>query len=119
MLISLLIAFVFIAIGWVALIRPQQERMREQREMVATLEAGDRVITAGGIHGELVSVAEETVEVEVAPGLVLTLARPAIARRIDESADEAIDEPGDEVGADVDVATNEEPGVDPAGENDR
>ena len=80
---ALLVTFVFIAIGWCLIVRPQQQRMREQRELVAALAPGDRVITAGGIHGELVSVDDETVELRVAAGVVLTIARPAIARLVD------------------------------------
>ncbi|MBX3313521.1 MAG: preprotein translocase subunit YajC [Actinobacteria bacterium] len=89
---ALLVTIVFIAIGWFLIIRPQQQRMREQRDLVASLTPGDQVITAGGIHGELISVDEETVELRVADGVVLTIARPAIARRIDETAGSAEDE---------------------------
>lgn len=93
---ALLLTFVFIAIGWFLIIRPQQQRMREQRELVDSLAPGDRVITAGGIHGELVSVDEETVELRVADGIVLTLARPAIARLVDPSEAATDDGPIDD-----------------------
>lgn len=96
---ALLLTFVFIAIGWFLIVRPQQQRMREQRELVAALAPGDRVITAGGIHGELVSVGEETVELLVADGIVLTLARPAIARLVDRTGDPANEDPADESSA--------------------
>lgn len=92
---ALLVTFVFIAIGWFLIVRPQQQRMREQRELVAALAPGDRVITAGGIHGELVAVDEETVEIRVATGVVLTVARPAIARLVEPAAG-PVDEPPDE-----------------------
>lgn len=80
---ALLLTLVFIAIGWFLIIRPQQQRMREQRQVIESVQVGDRVITAGGFHGRLVRVDEETVEIELADGVVLTLARPAIARRLD------------------------------------
>lgn len=80
MLVTLLITVVFIGLGWFVLIRPQQERAREQGAMVAALEPGDEVISAGGIHGTLVDVDEETVAMEIAPGVTITLARAAIAR---------------------------------------
>lgn len=94
-LAPLLLTFLFIGIGWFIIIRPQQERARTQRAMVATLAAGDRVITAGGIHGTVIDLSEDTVELEVAVGVVLTLARPAVARRLDT-------EPGAEPGAGAD-----------------
>lgn len=80
---QLLITVVLIAIGWFLLIRPQQVRIREQRAMVAALEVGDRVVTAGGIHGTVRAVADETVVVEVAAGVALTVARAAIVRRLE------------------------------------
>ena len=77
---ALLLTLLLVGIGWYFLIRPQQQRLRDQRNLVQALKAGDRVITAGGIHGLLTEVTEETVQIEVAPGVVLTLARAAIAR---------------------------------------
>ena len=74
----------FIGIGWFLIIRPQQQRAKAQRALVEALEAGDRVVSAGGIHGTLTAVGPETVALEVAPGVVLTVARPAIARRVEE-----------------------------------
>ncbi len=79
---QLLLTVLLIAIGWFFLIRPQQARVREQRAMVADLKVGDRVISAGGIHGVVASVADTTVDLQVAPEVVLTLARAAVVRRL-------------------------------------
>ena len=79
----LLLAIFFIVIGYFIILRPQQERLRAQRQIVESLAVGDRVITAGGIHATITEVAEETVRIAVAPDVELTLARPAIARRLD------------------------------------
>ncbi len=99
----LLLAIVFIAIGYFIILRPQQERLRAQKQIVESLAVGDRVITAGGIHATITGVAEDTVRIAVAPDVELTLARPAIARRLDpetSSAEDSFDEsvtgmPGD------------------------
>ncbi len=80
----LIIAIVFIAIGYFIILRPQQERLRAQRRMVESLQVGDRVITAGGVHGTLTAVDGETVRVLVAPSVELTVVRLAIGRRVDE-----------------------------------
>lgn len=80
---QLILTFVLIAIGWFLIVRPQQARVKGHQQLVANLEAGDRIITAGGIHGEITEVSEETVLVRVAPDLVLTLARGAVGRKID------------------------------------
>jgi preprotein translocase subunit YajC len=81
-LAGLLLLIVFIPLFWVMIIRPQQQRQRAHRALVAGLEAGDRVETFSGIHGTLVEVGDATVRVEVAPGVVVTMARLAVAGRV-------------------------------------
>lgn len=76
-----------IALFWVIMVRPQQQRMREQQALVETLQVGDRVISAGGIHGTVVAVADDTIELQVTDTVVLTMARPAVARRLDAEAE--------------------------------
>ncbi|MDQ3528772.1 MAG: preprotein translocase subunit YajC [Actinomycetota bacterium] len=79
---------------WFLLIRPQQQRARKQRELVASIGRGDRVISIGGLHGTVETVDEDTVRLEVADGTVITLARAAIARRLVD-ADAPADGTGD------------------------
>ena len=81
---QLLLTLALIAIGWFLIIRPQQTRLKRQRLMVESLTLGDTVVTAGGIHGTVTKLSEDTVQVEVAAGVELTLARGAIGRRISE-----------------------------------
>ena len=76
----LLMAVVF----YLLLVRPQQKKARQQQALLSALGRGDRVITIGGIHGTVVEMDDETVQIEVAPGTVLTMARQAIGRRISE-----------------------------------
>lgn len=84
---ALLLTLLLVGIGWFLILRPQQQRLKDQRALVEALAPGDQVITAGGIHGVLTEVAAETVRIQVAPQVVLTLARPAIARLVDADAD--------------------------------
>ena len=90
---SLIIIVVLFAVIWFFLIRPQRRRQQETMLMHETLELGDEVVTAGGIYGTITELDEKDVKVEIAPGLVVRVARRAIAGRIDE------DEGDDEVGA--------------------
>lgn len=62
------------------MIRPQQKRRREAEQMQSTLGPGAEVVTIGGLYGHVVSVDNETVTLEVAPGVHNRYARPAIAR---------------------------------------
>jgi preprotein translocase subunit YajC len=62
----LLLIFV---IFWFLLIRPQQRRMKQHREMVAAVKKNDTAITSGGLIGKVTKVDETEVEMEVAPGM--------------------------------------------------
>jgi preprotein translocase subunit YajC len=86
-----------LALLWVLMIRPQQQRVRQAREMAASLEPGDEVITAGGIYGTIIAAHGDTLTVEVAPGVVVRVLRGAIAQRVAPAAaadDLDDDEPG-------------------------
>lgn len=63
------------------LIRPQQKKAREHREMLAKLEKGDVVITTGGIYGRITGIAEETVTLEVADNVRVKVAKEYIATK--------------------------------------
>jgi len=68
---------------WV-MIRPQRRRVAEHKELIAGLARGDRVVTAGGLHGEIVALQEKTVTLEVAKGVQIRLDRRAVRRRYGE-----------------------------------
>jgi len=93
------------------MIRPQQKRRREALQMQNTLTAGDRIVTIGGLHATIVSIDDDVATVEIAPGVVVTFARAAIARTLaatDEVAPVAEDEP---VASEPAPAVAEEPVV--------
>ena len=74
-----LFILVMLAVVWVFLIRPRQRKMREQQRQVAALQAGDEIITAGGLHGTVRALEDSTLKLEIAPGVVTTLDRRAVA----------------------------------------
>jgi preprotein translocase subunit YajC len=78
---------------WLLILRPQQARLRAQRDLVASLEAGDRVVTAGGIVGTLTVVGETEVTLATNPGVELQVLRGAVNRRLDPPAPPGADEP--------------------------
>lgn len=88
-LLALLVTF---GLMWALLIRPQQRRLRQHQQVVSSLRAGDRIITAGGIYGEIRSVDEDAMVVEVAPGVELRVLRAAVSQRLTEDTP-AADEP--------------------------
>lgn len=60
------------------IIRPQMKQAKAQRNMVATLQKGDEVVTSGGIVGKITKVTETFVTVEVAPNIEITVQKHAI-----------------------------------------
>ncbi len=77
----------FLAIAvlfWFLAIRPQQRRARELQAMQQALSVGDEVMLTSGVYGTLTEIDEETIRVEIAPGVTITVARGAVGRRIDE-----------------------------------
>jgi preprotein translocase subunit YajC len=66
------------AIFYFLLIRPQQKRAKQQKEMMNSLQAGEAVVTAGGLHGTIVSVEEGTVILEIAKGVKIKVSRASI-----------------------------------------
>ena len=81
---AVLLTIILIPVFWMLIVRPQQKRQKEHVALVASLEPGDRVESFSGIHGTLVEVHDTTVRIEVAAGVVLTMARLAIASRLDD-----------------------------------
>jgi len=66
------------AIFYFLLIRPQQKRAKQQKELVASLKTGDTVVSAGGIHGKITAVEETTVTLEIATGVKMKINRASI-----------------------------------------
>lgn len=83
---------IFLALMWFLLVRPQKERVRRQQQLVASLEVGDEVITAGGIVGRIVALVDDEAHIEVAPGVVMRFLRLAVNARVaeDEQSTEAL-----------------------------
>ncbi len=75
----LLIAGLF-ALTYFMIIRPQSKRRRAMVELQSSLAPGVEVVTIGGLHGTVVAVADDTVDLRIAPGVSVTFARGAIAR---------------------------------------
>ena len=68
-------------IMWFLIIRPQQRRVREHREMISNVRRGDTVVTTGGIIGKVTRVFDEAneLEVEIADGVRVKLVRGMIS----------------------------------------
>jgi preprotein translocase subunit YajC len=81
-LVILAAAFFFL------IVLPQRRRMSAHQALMAGLVVGDAVVTSGGVHGTIQGLDERTAEVEIAPGVVVTIARGAIAAKLDVHTDD-------------------------------
>ena len=70
--IPLILMFV---IFYFLLIRPQQKKTKEHRQMVSNLKKGDRIITSGGLHGRITGLSDATLTVEIADKVRVKVAR--------------------------------------------
>lgn len=88
-LLPLLLIFYFM------LIRPQQKRMKEHAELIAGLEIGDDVMLSAGIYGTVTQIDRQMLEVEVADGVELRVARNAVTEVVDFDEDPDADDPAE------------------------
>ena len=80
MLIQFAPFVVIFIIMYFLILRPQQQRSKQQREMVQSAKRGDVVVTSGGLIGKVTkSVDDNEVELEIAPNVRVRLARSGIA----------------------------------------
>ncbi len=88
-LLGQLLPFVLIfVVFYFFLIRPQQKRAKQHKEMVQALRRGDKIITSGGITGTVAkaTAGDETVEVEIASGVKVSVVRSMISSVLDKTA---------------------------------
>ena len=79
-LASMLPLVLIFVIFYFLLIRPQQKRAKEHRQMVENLRRNDQVVTAGGVVGKVTKVGEgDEVEVEIAQGVKVKVIRSTIS----------------------------------------
>jgi preprotein translocase subunit YajC len=80
----LILPLLFGAMWWFT-IRPQQQRMKAQRELIAAIKVGDIVLTAGGVVGRIISIDDdEELMLDVGRGtpIEVRVVRAAVTRRI-------------------------------------
>ena len=82
---SLLPLVALFAIFYFLVIRPQQNQAKKHKEMLSALQKGDKVITNGGLIGEVVKAEEDSIKLKLNDeGVTVKIAREFIAKKIDE-----------------------------------
>jgi len=68
------------------LIRPQQKQVRKHQDFITNLKVGDRVVTSGGIHGEVKGLTDTTLTLEIADKVRVKVTRNAVTGSSHEAA---------------------------------
>jgi preprotein translocase subunit YajC len=74
-----LILIVLFGLAWFLFVLPARRRRSSHAAMQDSVEPGDEIITAGGLHGTVRALEDSTLKLEIAPGVVATLDRRAVA----------------------------------------
>ncbi len=97
-LAGLALPLVFLAVLYLLLIRPQQKRRKEQQQMMRELQIGDDIVTISGLHGRIVGLSDDTMDLTVdAEGEnVLRFERGSLARIVNDPVDDGADDVDDD-----------------------
>jgi preprotein translocase subunit YajC len=71
---------------WFLVIRPARKRQHEMSRVQSGVGVGAEVMLGSGLYGTVVAVADDTLQLELAPGTVVKVARQAVVRVIDDSS---------------------------------
>ena len=91
---SLIIFLPLIAIMYFLMIRPQQRKMRDHTQLLASVGVGDDIVTSAGIYGRVSELDGETLFLQVSDNVELKITKESIAGLIsyDETEDELVDD---------------------------
>jgi preprotein translocase subunit YajC len=67
------------AIFYFLLIRPQQKKAKQHKAMLSAVRKGDKVVTSGGLHGEVTGITDDVITMEIAPKVRVKVSRGSIA----------------------------------------
>lgn len=72
MIVAMIVIFYFF------MIRPQNKKQKEIKKAREAMQNGDKVVTAGGIHGKIKEIGETTINIEIAPGVSIKVDKTSV-----------------------------------------
>ena len=72
MIIAMIVIFYFF------MIRPQSKKQKEIKKAREAMQKGDNIVTAGGIHGKIKEISDNTILMEVAPGVSIKVDKASV-----------------------------------------
>ena len=70
---------IIFAIFYFLLIRPQQRKAKQHKQLLSELRKGDKVVSSGGLHGVITGMSDEVLTVEISPKVRVKISRSSIA----------------------------------------
>jgi preprotein translocase subunit YajC len=79
--VTSLLPLLLLPMCWFLLIRPQRQRVARHQQLLAAIQPGDEVVTAGGVLATVVAINPGRISLEIAPGVVIQVLPPAVTGR--------------------------------------
>ena len=80
-----LFPFILMAvIFYFLLFAPERKKRKKTQEMLAALRNGDKVVTSGGIHGKVVGVTDQIIQLRIADGVKIEVSRSAVSSKLSD-----------------------------------
>lgn len=85
-----------VLVFWFLVIRPARKKQQEMSRVQASVDVGAEVMLSSGVFGTVVSVAHETMQLEISPGTSIKVARQAVVRVVEPHDNGPHDGPNDD-----------------------
>ncbi|MBD5264095.1 MAG: preprotein translocase subunit YajC [Bacteroides sp.] len=82
MIVAMVVIFYFF------MIRPQNKKQKEIKKAREAMKNGDKVVTAGGIHGKIKEIGDTTIHIEIAPGVSIKVDKTSVYPAAEPAKDE-------------------------------
>jgi preprotein translocase subunit YajC len=81
---SLVPLVLIVLVFWVLVVRPARNQQKRLAKTQASVQVGTQVMLGSGFYGTVTAVGDETVQIDIAPGTNVTVARQAVVRVIED-----------------------------------
>ncbi len=83
-LLGLLPMFAILAVAYFLILRPYKKQQQQVEDMRKNIKKGDAVVTSGGLQGTVKNVGEDSIQVEIAQGVVVNVVKASVFAKVDE-----------------------------------
>lgn len=80
--INMVLIMASLAVFYFFMLRPNQKRAKEAKQILENLQKGDKIVTNGGLHGKISKLEETTADIEIAKNTIITIEKNAISTEL-------------------------------------